>query len=387
MTRYDASSARRLLHKMGRLVVPLPSAVEEQAMVQRTSARLELLLGELAEQGFARRRRRRYLAFAAAALVPLGFIGASFGLLSGKPSHSARIAAASGAVNVSRAAGGDVPAAVGNQLHAGDTVRTPPGARAALELADRARVGCAAGTEVRLSREGAEDSRLELSRGSISFEVPKLAPGHTLSVETRDAVVTVRGTRFTVTVAGAESKPLTRVSVSEGRVQVDSARGTVFLGPGEQWSSRASEPAAPATVDAPATSPPAAHNSEPAAPSSESVAADSPRARAPTSRPNSNAEGRSSSTLRDENVLYERALRRAEASDAAGALADLEALVARHPRSPLVQSARVEHFRILLRVGNRSLAASEARRYLSDYPDGFARSEAKNVALLARSPE
>jgi outer membrane protein assembly factor BamD (BamD/ComL family) len=82
-------------------------------------------------------------------------------------------------------------------------------------------------------------------------------------------------------------------------------------------------------------------------------------------------------------VLYERALRRAQGGETSAALADLESLIRRHPSSPLIQNARVEHFRILVRSGQRSLAASEARRYLSDYPDGFARAEAKNVALLS----
>ena len=399
MTRLDTRNARRLLGQMGRLVVPLPSAVEEEAMVQRSALHVERLLGELAEQNFASQQRRRYFAFAAAALVPRGLIGGAAALFGGDSPRAARIRTTTGAVELSRGAGGQSqPAGAGHELRAGDTLHTRAGAHAALELSDRARVGCASETDVRLARDSAADDRLELSRGSVSFQVPKLGPGHTLSVQTRDALVTVRGTRFTVSVDGPNARPVTHVAVSEGRVQVDSVSGTVFLTAGQEWSSATPSVAASATASAvptraPATAAPAvsekreASTPEVAAPSGVARRAPSGQRSVEKAAVGRGAELPASSTLREENVLYERALRRAQAGESSAALGDLEALMARHPRSPLVQNARVEHFRILLRLGNRSLAASEARRYLSDYPDGFARSEAKNVALLSRGDD
>ena len=48
---------------------------------------------------------------------------------------------------------------------------------------------------------------------------------------------------------------------------------------------------------------------------------------------------------------------------------------------PLIQSARVEQFRLLHRAGKTAAAAREARAYLSAFPNGFARAEAKQLAL------
>jgi outer membrane protein assembly factor BamD (BamD/ComL family) len=88
------------------------------------------------------------------------------------------------------------------------------------------------------------------------------------------------------------------------------------------------------------------------------------------------------STLAQENAIYAGALARARAGDVNRALVDLEALQRDFPRSPLVQNARVEHFRLLHESGNKARAAREARRYLSDYPNGFARAEARRIALV-----
>jgi hypothetical protein len=41
----------------------------------------------------------------------------------------------------------------------------------------------------------------------------------------------------------------------------------------------------------------------------------------------------------------------------------------------------VERFRLLRRLGRHSEAAREARSYLGDYHDGYARDEARGVAL------
>jgi outer membrane protein assembly factor BamD (BamD/ComL family) len=79
--------------------------------------------------------------------------------------------------------------------------------------------------------------------------------------------------------------------------------------------------------------------------------------------------------------MYQSALRSAQSGDASRSLATLEGLMQKYPRSPLVQSARVEHFRVLLQMGNLTAAGREARRYLSEYPSGFARAEARQIAL------
>jgi outer membrane protein assembly factor BamD (BamD/ComL family) len=60
---------------------------------------------------------------------------------------------------------------------------------------------------------------------------------------------------------------------------------------------------------------------------------------------------------------------------------DLEVFVSRYPRSPLTQNAYVERFRALAKLGQHARAARAAQRYLADYPKGFAREEAQELAV------
>jgi hypothetical protein len=70
-----------------------------------------------------------------------------------------------------------------------------------------------------------------------------------------------------------------------------------------------------------------------------------------------------------------------KAGDLSGALQDIERLIDQYPDSLLMQEARVEHFRLLHRLGRSSEAAREARNYLGDYHAGYAREEARGLAL------
>jgi outer membrane protein assembly factor BamD (BamD/ComL family) len=84
--------------------------------------------------------------------------------------------------------------------------------------------------------------------------------------------------------------------------------------------------------------------------------------------------------------LYAAASRAARAGNDALAVRTLNELLARYPSSPLAQNARVDRFRALNRTGKVADAVAAARRYLADYPNGFARDEAKALVLqsLAR---
>jgi outer membrane protein assembly factor BamD (BamD/ComL family) len=88
-----------------------------------------------------------------------------------------------------------------------------------------------------------------------------------------------------------------------------------------------------------------------------------------------------SSTLGEETALLASARKAALAGSYAAAMADLQRLLELYPRSILAQNARVEHFRALKHLDRSAEARRAALRYLSDYPSGFARDEARSLAL------
>ena len=65
----------------------------------------------------------------------------------------------------------------------------------------------------------------------------------------------------------------------------------------------------------------------------------------------------------------------------ADALLELERLAQLYPRSVLRQEIVVERFRLLERLGRHRDAARVARSYLGDYENGYARQEARDIAL------
>jgi TolA-binding protein len=155
------------------------------------------------------------------------------------------------------------------------------------------------------------------------------------------------------------------VAVTRGLVEVDSDDRAIWLHAGEHWpddrtlvageaDGGTSDPALAATPDPTASAPPA------------------PR------------DIRSDHSLALENRLFAAAMARRKAGDLKGALRRLERFLEHHPDSVLVQEARVEHFRLLERLGRKSRAAREARSYLSDYPDGYATEEARRLELEKR---
>jgi outer membrane protein assembly factor BamD (BamD/ComL family) len=87
------------------------------------------------------------------------------------------------------------------------------------------------------------------------------------------------------------------------------------------------------------------------------------------------------SRLGEENRLLAAAIAASKAGDHAGAVSTLDDLLRRFPASALAQEAHVERFRALAQGGDAAAAAREARLYLALYPDGFAREEARRLAV------
>lgn len=85
------------------------------------------------------------------------------------------------------------------------------------------------------------------------------------------------------------------------------------------------------------------------------------------------------STLGAQNQLFREAVEAARSGDTAGALERLDRLLGSYPDSPLAQNALARKFRLLSAAGQQQAAATEARRYLRQYPTGFAVSEADRI--------
>jgi hypothetical protein len=113
----------------------------------------------------------------------------------------------------------------------GEVIRTAPGARAVLRLADGSLVEANERTELFLHAAWSGQV-VSLQRGDIIVRAAKQRRGH-LRVQTRDSVASVKGTVFAVSsgIAG------TVVSVVEGSVAVDQPGVKVVLSPGQQAAS------------------------------------------------------------------------------------------------------------------------------------------------------
>lgn len=354
--------AEELLGNMGRLVVPVPdeSELERQRVVDAVNRRLA---------GGLRSRLKQRLFFASAAAALVFAAGLAF-------AHFRRVSTPE--LAAARPSGADV-------FKPGDTVRTEPQEFRAGSLENGARVSLSGGTvfSVSVPTRGADE--LVLDRGRVELSVPKLHSGHTLSVTTPDSTVTVRGTRFAVGVALLGSRAITSVEVTEGSVWVRKGDARLVLEAGSRWSSNDAERAPPAPQD-PA---PVANSEEStvASPAARAVARPSSAALAPVAShapPDARQDSAlPSSTLAEENNLYAAAARATRDGNSTLAISELNKLLSRYPNSPLAQNARVDRFRVLQHSGRAEEAVIQARRYLADYPNGFARDEAKTIVLQA----
>jgi hypothetical protein len=154
---------------------------------------------------------------------------------------------------------------------------------------------------------------------------------------------------------------VTTVSVTKGRVVVrHGAQQLAAVTAGQSWTSA---PAAPAgTAELP-------ERAREASPHATRTAISS---RANALRPG---------TLAEENSLFQTAVDARNHGDDRAEADRLGSLLNRFPASPLAGEAHVERMRALQRTGQAAEAAREARRYLAEYPDGFARDEARRIVM------
>lgn len=388
----NRENSEELLQQMARGVVPVEDAQRAAARRERIVARLGTLQAEIQVRRARTRRFRRFAAPAAsAAAVALGAGLAWHAHTHWRPTppgagvHApadAALRVAAGTVLVRRAGSLEAKASPRNvSLSAHDEVLTQSDGRATVTLADGSKVRVSPLTELSVSSPEAagwlhESVRLE--RGRIDVHVLPLPPGGSFVVLTPDASAEVHGTRFAVIVAKRDGVLSTRVEVREGHVLVRDASGQALLAPGASWTSHP-----PKNVRRVTDAKPAATVHTAPAGSAKGVA---PASSAKSVAPAGSASPASSvvaqhSTLAEQNRIYQAAMDARRRGDDHGALALLDRLLASYPGSPLEQDARVERFRALERLGEKNAAARAARRYLAEYPNGFAREEARRVAL------
>ncbi len=350
------------------------------------------------ESALARRRRRWWAggvvttAVAAAALLAMP--------RNLRPSHGPSTAhgaaacsnspAACAATSVSALAGIDIGHMNGREIVPGGVMQA--------DLDHPARVDFDSGTRLLLGGntmlaydEGSAVHRFSLSRGSVHMEVVKIAKGQRFLLNTLDAEVEVRGTVLNVAVIGASNgcEQRTRVSVQEGIVEVRTATELRTLRAGETWSGECPAvsklPAAPGLASA-AGAMSVSLKSEPTIDrrASKGNSESESMTNAPSASAGSQAaslksltaEVQPASELAKQNDIYERASAERNQGHVAEALALYRQLITRYPGSALVESACVERIR-LLRKFDRPLALDEARRYLLQFPKGFAQAEAE----------
>src|SRR5690349_23863393 len=123
----------------------------------------------------------------------------------------------------------DAGAAIGEK----ETIRTGPGARAVLRLADGSTVDVNERTELFVTAAWSGQA-IHLQRGDIIVKAAKQRRGR-LRVLTRDSIASVKGTVFAVSAGMGGSV----VSVVEGSVAVEQPGTNVLLKPGDQAASNA----------------------------------------------------------------------------------------------------------------------------------------------------
>jgi hypothetical protein len=391
-------SAEEALRSWQREPVPVEDADAGEARRRQMVARMAGTIRETAVRRERTRRRWRVgSAFAVAAVMLLGVAGVWRASAGGHPQTAASaiaplepavqrvVAEVAAAASVSRplprlvelagrttlARGGSTLAAnAGDELRETDQMATDAEARATVALASGASVAAAGATSLSV-REGVDGSlaaeRIHLGRGVIEVRVPKLGAQRALLVLAPDAEVVVHGTVFEVRVRELDSGGTeTSVSVSEGKVSVRHRHGETALSAGHAWSSGAPQQVSSLDVTPAAERAPAATAS--------------PAARAPAQTPAAVAAVEASK-LAEQNRLFQAAMAHKRAGDDRRAVGTLDELLSKHPGAPLAQEARVERMRALQRLGDRAGAARDARRYLAEHGDGFAREEAKEVAV------
>ncbi len=274
----------------------------------------------------------------------------------------------------------------------------PQGYRLVAPPTGEVRIGAPRGTTLTLEgggevavKDATSIQRYELKEGAIRARVAKLISGERFIISTADAEVEVHGTAFRVAVVPVDPAcgggTITRVSVTEGVVSVRRDGTEVRVTPGHVWPEkcsdmlpapassaagpsarvrnrgglartlRATTPAMPAVAEAPAEAPAAAEASPEAAPPSPPL---------------------TKSELAAQNDLFASAVRAKRRGQGSQAVRIFERFSRQYPNSPLAESAAAQRMKMLALIDTVA-ARRAATDYLSRYPAGFARVDARHL--------
>ena len=369
------SQPDEMLRRLGNQVVP----VEEPEQVERRREQVVAALSRSIRATADRKRRvlrsRVLWAVGLAASLALGLGIAARARHSSAEARAvfSTVAEVTGAVVVTENGDSRV-LSKGSEfaLRTQSEIETAPEAQAEIR-SKKSTVHLNPATKLTVPRVTPVEERYRLAVGRVEISVDKNSPvARSVVVETPNAEVVVHGTVFAVGVSSRNKQTVTEVSVTRGSVWVlQHGVQVAVLGAGQHWSSDA-EP-----LSAPALATPAPVATTPAARLTSRESAVSHRetgARATRATP---AEAKAS-TLAEQSRMFQDAIDARNRGEDARAAELFARLLARYPS---YEEAEVQLFRAQKRLGRTAAAAAEARRYLAIHPQGFARDEARDLAL------
>ncbi|MEO8899889.1 MAG: FecR domain-containing protein [Polyangiaceae bacterium] len=366
----------------------LADAPEESVPVTEAAraAAVERIAGTLNAKTQRRSRRSKFLgvagAIAAAALGYLGLHAESHGDSAGSPKVVSAVVLAHGSGAMVSSHGNTQPLTNASALNEGSHLIASAGGGATVRLSTGTELSVDHDSNMEFENAGPVE-RFFLAQGVLRATVAKLKPNERFIVRTPDAEVEVRGTVFRVEVVDPDPNcsagARTRVTVTEGLVEVRGAGASTYVHPGETWPAGCQ-----ASVPVPAEPTLAASESRPKARrtsvghhslSASTSPLEASEADGPTLEPQLAKEG---SSIAQQNELFADAAAARRQGDSALAISTFELLLRRYPTSPLAEGAAVQRMS-LLAASNPTAAKNAARQYLTRYPRGYARSDAEKL--------
>jgi len=371
-----------------RLLAAAPEPKIETTDAQRTRA-IDAIGSALATKTKRRVRRGWALASAAAlAAVVLGYVTVQPAVRPAPAAaHVTALVVPNGSGNAISDRSGTLPLGDAATLRQGGHLVAGASGGATVRLSSGTELSVEHDTNVEFEDAGPVQ-RFFLGQGVLEAKVAKLRREQRFIVRTPDTEIEVRGTVFRVEIVDPDPAcadgARTRVTVSEGLVEVRGAGASTYVHPGQSWPAGCATPHPAVTESAHAV---ASSRAEAVAAASAPEAHATPRALGTPSPQNDSPApagltaraDREGSSVAQQNELFAEATAQSRSGDSQGALTSFETLLRRYPQSPLAESAAVQRMR-LLESTNPSAAKNAARQYLARYPQGYARTDAARIA-------